>query len=79
MAAVVVISGGRGLRIEACHRNQPNKSKLCCISSYFHFNIPLNSHTQATRWSASVMVGEECMGIHVSKCLKEELVYISYR
>ena len=59
MAAVVIISGGRGLRIEACHRNQPNKSKLCCISSYFHFNIHLNNHKQATRWSTSVLkVGE---------------------
>ena len=28
MAAVVVIGGGRGLTIEACRSNQPNKSKL---------------------------------------------------
>ena len=28
MAAIVVISGGHGLRIEVCHRSQPNKSKL---------------------------------------------------
>ena len=28
MAAVVGIISGRGLRIEAHHRNQPNKSKL---------------------------------------------------
>ena len=28
MAAVVVIGRGRGVRIEACHRNQPCKTKL---------------------------------------------------
>ena len=28
MAAVVVISSGHSLRIEVCHSNQPNKSKL---------------------------------------------------
>ena len=28
MAATVIISGGRGLRVEAHQRNQPNKSKL---------------------------------------------------
>ena len=28
MAAVVVIGDGRGLRIEGCHSNQPNKNKL---------------------------------------------------
>ena len=28
IAAVVVIGDGHGLRIEARHRNQPNKSKL---------------------------------------------------
>ena len=40
MAAVVIIGGGRGLRIEACHSSQPNKSKLLLYSHYFHFNIP---------------------------------------
>ena len=28
MAAVFVFGNGRDLRIEACYRNQPNKSKL---------------------------------------------------
>ena len=28
IAAVVIFSSGSGLRIQACHRNQPNKSKL---------------------------------------------------
>ena len=40
MAAVVIIGDGYVFRIEAHHRNQPNKSKLCCISCYFHFSIP---------------------------------------
>ena len=33
MAAVVIIGSGRGLRIEAHHRNQPNKSKLALHKS----------------------------------------------
>ena len=28
MAAVVIIDDGRGLTVEVCHINQPNKSKL---------------------------------------------------
>ena len=35
MAAVVVIDDGRGLRIEAHRKHQPNKSKLL-----FHSNFP---------------------------------------
>ena len=41
MAAVVVINDRHGLRVEACCRSQPNKSKLSgCISHSFQFNIP---------------------------------------
>ena len=40
MATVIVISNGCGLRIEACHINQPNKSMLLLYSCYFYFNIP---------------------------------------
>ena len=44
MEAAVVIhvggGGGRALRIEVCHSNQPNKSKLSMYSCYFHFSIP---------------------------------------
>ena len=40
MAVAVVIGDGCGLRIKACHCNQPNKSKLLLYSRYFHFNIP---------------------------------------
>ena len=31
MPTVVVISDGHGLRIEACHRSQPDKSKLSLV------------------------------------------------
>ena len=36
MAAVAVISSGRGLRIEMHHRNQPNKSKLELYKTAIH-------------------------------------------
>ena len=39
-APVVIIGGGYGLTMEACHSNQPIKSKLSLYSCYFHFNIP---------------------------------------
>ena len=35
MAAVVVIGDGRGLRIEMCHRNQPNKSEVSLYKLLF--------------------------------------------
>ena len=55
MAAVVIIGGGCGLRIEVRCINQPNKCKLLLYSRYFYF---INSCTQATRQSTSViMVG----------------------
>ena len=37
MAAVVIIDDGHGLRFEAHCINRVN---FCCISCYFHFNIP---------------------------------------
>ena len=40
MAAVIIIADGRGLRIEACHRNQLNKSKLSLYKLLFSLNIP---------------------------------------
>ena len=45
MAGVVIISGGRSLKIE-----------VRCSNRYFHFNIPLNC-TQAARWSTAVKGG----------------------
>ena len=37
MAAIVSINSRRGLRIEACRRNQSNKSKLALYKSLLHF------------------------------------------
>ena len=37
MAAIVGIVSWRGLRIEACHRNQPNKSKLALYKPLLYF------------------------------------------
>ena len=41
MATVVGIVSKRGLTIEACHRNQPNKNKLALYKLLLHFNICL--------------------------------------
>ena len=46
------------------------------LSRYFHFNIPFNNCTQATRWNALVIkVGVVCMGVGVSMQLKEEIAW----
>ena len=37
MAAIAGIISRRGLRNEACHRNQPNKSKLALYKALVHF------------------------------------------
>ena len=71
MAAVVIIGGRCGLRIEACIEAWP-KSKLLLYSHYFHFNI--HSCTQAARWSALVIkVGVVFVCVCILRCLKEEL------
>ena len=65
MATVVIIGDECGLRIEACHRNQPNKGKLLHFMSTLIFL--LNGYTQATRRSASVIkVGVDGVGICIS-------------
>ena len=40
MATVVIIDDGCGLRVEACHINHPNKSKLSLYKPLLSFNIP---------------------------------------
>ena len=62
IAAIVGIVSRHRLKIEACHRNQPNKSKLACISHYFTLTV-------------SCKGGVVCVGVHVSRCLKEELAW----
>ena len=74
MTAVVVIDDERGLTVEVHHINQTNKSTLLL---YKFLTFLLNSCTQATRWSSSVIkVGAVYMGKHVSRCLKEELAWV---
>ena len=66
MAAVVIIGGGRGLKVEACHRNQPNKGTLLLHKPLLTYTLTflLNSCTQATRRNVSVIkVGVMCMGL----------------
>ena len=46
-----------------------------CIAVTFILTFILNSCTQAARRSISVIkMGVVCVGIHVSRCLKEELL-----
>ena len=74
---VVVISDDHGLGIEACYRKKPNKNKLHITAQavVFTLTLLLNSCTQATRWSSSVIkVGVVSVGVHISRCLKVELV-----
>ena len=74
MAAVVAIGDERDLRIEASHRNQPNKSKLSLYKLLFSLNIPLNGYTQVQRRRASVIkVGMVDVDVCVLSHLKEEL------
>ena len=75
MAAAVIIIDGPGLRIEAHHGNQPNKSKLLLYKLFFFILTFLsNGCTEASRRSASVMkMGVVGVGICVLRCLKEEL------
>ena len=40
MAAIVIVGGGHGFRIEAHHRKNLIIVSYLCISCYFHFNIP---------------------------------------
>ena len=55
MAAIVSIASRRGLSIDACHTNQPNKSKLQLYKLLIHFLVVIyNSYTQVTRQSTSV-------------------------
>ena len=75
MAAIVGIISRGGLRIEARRRNQPNKSKLAlykpllCLYSHIK-QPPISSKTKRLRYKGVCGV---CVGVHVSRRLKEEL------
>ena len=69
MAAVAVIGGGCGLRIDACRTIQSNKSKLSLYSCYSHFNIAfkqLYASCKTEHFSYKVGVARVC--IHVLRC-----------
>ena len=77
MTAIVSIISRCGLTIEACHSNQPNKSKLTLCKPLLHCNRHLKQlYIIVTRWNASVIkVGVMYMGVHILRYLKEELVW----
>ena len=75
MAAIVGITSRRGLRIET-HRNQPNKSKLALYKPLLHFYSYLKQLYMSNKTECSfTKVGVACMGLHVSRCLKEGLAW----
>ena len=57
MVTIVGIVSRRGLIIEVCHRNQPNKSKLVLCKPRIHFNSRLKQLyvLYITRQSASII------------------------
>ena len=77
MTAIVSIISRCGLTIEACHSNQPNKSKLTLCKPLLHCNRHLKQlYIIVTRWNASVIkVGVAYVGVHILRYLKEELVW----
>ena len=59
MAAVVIIGGGCGLRIEVRHSNQHNKSKLSLYSCYFNISFKqLYTSWKTERFSYKGRCGE---------------------
>ena len=80
MAAIVGIISRRGLRIEACCRSQPNKSKLALYKPLHRLYSHLKQPYIGNKMNASVIkVGVVCMGVHVSRHLKEELAWTTYK
>ena len=80
MAAIVSIVSRRGLRIEARCRNQPNKSKLALykplLRLYSHLKQPpISNKTKRFSYKGGCGV---CVGVHVSRHLKEERAWATY-
>ena len=80
MAAIFGIVSRRGLRIEARRINQSNKSKLVLYKPlllfYSHLKQPYISNKTKC---FSYKVGVVHVGVHVSRCLKEELAWATYK
>ena len=74
MAAIVGIISRHGLRIEASHRNQANKSKLAlykpllCLYSRLK-QLYISNRTKRFGYKG----GRACVDVHISRRLKEEL------
>ena len=74
MAAIVNIDSRHGLRIEAHHRNQPNKSKLALYKPLLHFyshlkQLYISNKTEHFSYKSGCGV-HECILI---KAFKKEL------
>ena len=73
MAAVVGIVSMGGLTFATSHRNQPDKSKLTLFKPLLHFYSNLKQLYISTKMESLIYKGG--YGIHISRCLKEELTY----
>ena len=79
MACVIVIGSGHHLRIEVCHSNQPNKSKLLLYSHYFHFNIPLKQLYTSCKMEHFSYKGEYGVHGHMYIEVFERIAGLGYR
>ena len=80
MAAIVGIISRRGLRIEVCHSNQTNKSKLALykplLRLYSHLKqLPISNKTKRFSYKGGCCV----RGRSRTRRLKEELAWATYR
>ena len=77
MSAILSIISRHGLRNEARHRNQPNKSKLALYKPLIHFyshSKQLYTSNKTEHFSCKGGCGM-CRHIHISRQLKEELTW----
>ena len=80
MAAIVGIVSRRGLRIEACRRNQANKSKLALykplLCLYSHLKQPSISNRMK---HFSYKGGRGMCGSTLIETFKEEMAWATYK
>ena len=79
MAAVVDIISRHSLAIEACHRNQPNKSKLAMYKSSLHLHSHLKQLYISNKMERFSYKGG--CGIHEHTCIEtfQRRVDLGYR
>ena len=74
MATIISILSGHDISMHTRHGNYSNKSKLALYKLLLHFNTCLNSCSEVTQQSASVIkVGVVDIDVHVLSHLKEAL------